>query len=229
MKDLACFVLGLVVAFGAVPISYAQSSAKLTITPRIEKGYQIFEISGTGFPASAPVRIGAVNRRTDGGVTMTTTTTETGDFSGVYVGKDADGSYYVVAPGTWRVRAKSGDTIAKTTFEAPRRPREGQYAGPEAALRVMANEAEITLPCDEGRTLGPIIVDAAGAFSVAALLHEVRGPVQGEDRPARVDGTVKGNVITFTVFVLSGDGNVVDTLGPFEVFYGREPRFERCV
>ena len=73
---------------------------------------------------------------------------------------------------------------------------------------------------------------AASAPSIPASSAPIRTEMRttsGESRTVRPLGAELSAMITFTVFVLSGDGNVVDTLGPFEVVYGREPRFERCV
>jgi hypothetical protein len=224
--------LGLLCLFaflgGVVPVSYAQGDAAISIVPHMEDGNEFFEVVGTGFPAGEKVRVGAVNRRTDQGVTLTAVASATGGFGGVFVGKDADGRYYVVAPGTWRVRAKSGEVVAKTTFESRQRVPEGMWGSDKAALRLTASTAEIILPCALGRSLVPLFVDADGHFSARAVLADQRGPVQGPDRVAQLDGTLQGNTITFTVTVLATDTTEEQVYGPFTVVFNRQPTFERC-
>jgi len=214
---------------GLVPISYAQAAASISVTPHIEKGNEFFEIVGVGFPANTRVRISAVNKRTDEGVTLVATSDDAGAFSNVFIGKNADGQFFVVTAGTWRVKAKAGDVVARATFESRRRPADGTYAGDEAALRVQPTGTDIILACHEGRTIEPLFLDENGNFSAQATLVELRGPSQGAQRPARIDGSVQGNRITFTVTVLANDGTDAETFGPFEVLRGREPDFPRCV
>jgi len=230
MKYVACGVIAvLAVLGGIVPVSYAQDgTASVAVVPQIEDGHQIFAITGTGFPAGDKIQIRAINRRTQEGLMLNAFASTTGTFDGVAVGKTADGEYFVVSAGTWNVRAKSGTVVAKTTFESRRRVPEGMYASDQAALRVTATGGDITFPCADGRVIEPLFVDAQGNFSARAVLAENRGPVQGQERAARIDGTLSGRTITFTVTILASDGTDDNTYGPVTVYYNRQPTFERC-
>lgn len=230
MRYVAQGLIGLLVLLGgAVPVSYADEGAAISVVSHMEEGNEFFEIAGTGFPANEKIQIHAINRRTREGVTLNAVSSASGGFSAVFVGKDADGRFFVVAPGTWAVRARSGQISAKTIFEARRRVPEGLYGSDEAALRVSAAEAEIMLPCALGRTIEPLFVDANGDFSIQARIAEQRGPMQGPMRAARIDGHHERDSITFTVTIFASGTMTEDVNGPFTIYRNREPSFERCV
>jgi hypothetical protein len=230
MKSIAAGLIGfLALAYATAPVSYAQSgAAEIAVVPRVEDGNQIFEIVGRGFPSDTTVYVRAANRRTQEGVTLRAHSTPTGDFRGVFLGRDADGRYYVVAPGIWGVRAKAGAVTAKASFRSDNRLREGRYGSEQALLVIRTTDAEFEFPCASGRTVEPLLVDQDGNFDVAAELTENRGPVQYPDRPARMTGNVQGNTVTFSVTAAADDRFPEAAYGPAEVRFNREPTFERC-
>ncbi len=229
MKQLAKWSLAILVACSAAAINtHAQVESALVVDAHMTDGHQYFELIGSGFPPGQKVRIRAVNSRTGEGVTMAPTSESNGGFAGVYVGRNADGDYYIPSSGTWRVRAKSGSTIARATFDVARRPTTGTYGGPEAELKVGSTSSTIALPCADARTDAPLLLDADGHFSVDGTFTESRGPVAGSERRAKIEGQRKGKTITFQIVVFIGDV-ARDTYGPFEVKLGRDATFQRCV
>lgn len=232
MRRIAVGLIGILACLSAsVPISYAQErAASLTVVAHQEDGHQFFEITGTGFPVESKVFVRAMNRRTRSGVTMYVASDAAGAIRGAFVGKDADGHYTRVAPGTWAVRAKTPEISAKTTFTVGRGGglRDGRYGSREALLTVEGAKTEFLFPCSRGYTLEPIAPDEFGDFEVPAVLIEERGPRQ-EERPAVMSGNVDGDVVTFTV-TAEADGRLPAAVyGPASVTYGRDPLFERCV
>ena len=232
MRLIASGVIAVIACVSAsVPVSYAQErTATLSVVARQEAGHQIFEIMGVGFPAESKVFVRATNRRTRAGVTMYVVSDAAGAFRGAFVGKDADGHYTRVAPGTWVVRAKALDISAKTTFQVGRGGgiRDGRYGSREALLVIEGSRGEFLFPCSRGYTLEAIVPDENGDFQVPAVLIEERGPRE-EQRSAIMFGNVDGDVITFTIQA-EADGRLPAAVyGPASVTFGREAIFERCV
>jgi hypothetical protein len=214
-----------------VPVSYAQErAASLSIVTHQEDGHQFFEITGVGFPVESKIPVRAINRRTREGVSMYAISDATGAFRGAFVGKDADGHYSRVAPGTWVVRAKLGEVAAKTTFKVAGGSglKDGRYGSREALLTIEGSHAEFLFPCSRGFSLEAIVPDENGDFEVSATLIEERGP-RLEQRAARMFGNVDGDVVTFTVTAEAAGRLPAAVYGPASVTYGREPIFERCV
>lgn len=230
MRRIAAVVIGvLALTSGIAPVSYAQSGgASISATPRIENGYEIFEIQGKGFPVENHVKIVAINQRTHNGIILTTETDVTGAFSGAFLGKDFDGRYFVVPPGDWKVRAKSDYAIAKASFESRNRLREGLYGGEHSSLRVMGNGATITLECADGKITEPVFVDENGNFVAKGTLTGRRGPRELPTRDIRVDGHVENGVVVYTITAINTETHTEEVFGPFTVVYNRQPSFERC-
>jgi hypothetical protein len=184
----------------ASPAAVAQRrDCTLAVTPKFEGGHTIYEISGERFSAGEQIRIEAVNRRTDQGYLFLLTPT-TSDFSGVFIGKDADGFSYRVPPGSWRVEAKGGGCKAKTDFGVTGVPI-GVWGGVQVRLDTSDRGATLSAPCAHGTTSEIIAPDANGKFEVKGnLTVDGPGPIRRFES-ARYTGQTDGNTMTLTVTV----------------------------
>ncbi|MEW6732865.1 MAG: hypothetical protein AB1489_16185 [Acidobacteriota bacterium] len=85
----------------------------ISIVQREADGNIYYEIIGNGFTPGT-VEVKAINRRTNQGYIFLLTLVED-RFSGIYLGYDGE-NYYKLAPGKWRITARSSDCVAKTTL-----------------------------------------------------------------------------------------------------------------
>jgi len=197
----------LLVAGAASPVATAQRrDCSLEVTPKVEAGHTTYEISGELFSAGEQVRIEAVNRRTDQGYVFFLTPT-TASFSGIFVGKDADGFFYRVAPGSWRVEAKGGGCKAKADFAVTGLPN-GVWGGEQvqepndsrpARLETFNEGAKLEGVCNSGSIDAPLLPDENGKFEAMGVLLVQAGPTF--TFRARYTGQTDGNTMMITVTV----------------------------
>jgi hypothetical protein len=107
-------------------------------------------------------------------------------------------------------------------------PVTGAWGATHAALTLTDTGGTIEYDCAGGALRSPIRPDAAGRFAIDGVhVRGHGGPVRiGEvpdSLPARYVGRVRGDHMTLRVLV------GVDTLGPFELQRGAEPRLFRCL
>jgi len=107
----------------------------------------------------------------------------------------------------------------------------GPWGGEHAELALdAAGAGTLQYDCAHGTIVPPITLGRNGALKATGThVREHGGPVRvGEvedSHPARYDGAVYGDRITFTV-TLSDDGSVI---GPFTVHRGEPARLFRCL
>lgn len=104
----------------------------------------------------------------------------------------------------------------------------GAWGAAHAALTLTDTGGSIEYDCAHGALRSPVRPDAAGRFAIDGVhVREHGGPVRiGEvpdSLPARYLGRVSGDRMTLRVLVGP------DTLGPFELRRGAEPRLVRCL
>jgi hypothetical protein len=107
-------------------------------------------------------------------------------------------------------------------------PVTGAWGGAHASLTLNDTEGSIEYDCAHGALRSPVRLDAEGRFAVGGVhVREHGGPVRiGEvpdSLPARYLGRVSGDRMTLRVLVGT------DTLGPFELRRGAEPRLFKCL
>jgi hypothetical protein len=107
-------------------------------------------------------------------------------------------------------------------------PVTGAWGATHAALTLTDTGGTIEYDCAGGVLRSPVRPDAAGRFAVDGVhVRGHGGPVRiGEvpdSLPARYVGRVNGDRMTLRVLVGA------DTLGPFELQRGAEPRLFRCL
>ena len=94
----------------------------------------------------------------------------------------------------------------------------GMWGGENAALIADDSSAHIHIGCTYGDVHQRIILDHDGRFDVPGEQNITAHPVdRGILHPARFVGRVIGSSLTLTV-----------TLGPVQVFFGKEPRMGPC-
>lgn len=106
----------------------------------------------------------------------------------------------------------------------------GDWGGQHLGMVASAAGAELEYDCAEGRILQPMRPDGAGRFSVLGEHFPGHGgPIRIDEeqvrRPARYDGTVRGN--TMTLLVTLTDTN--ERLGSFTLIQGRTPFVLKCL
>jgi hypothetical protein len=104
----------------------------------------------------------------------------------------------------------------------------GAWGATHAALTLTDTGGSIEYDCAHGALRSPVRPDAGGRFAIDGVhVREHGGPVRiGEvpdSLPARYVGRVSGNRMTLSVLVGP------DTLGPFELRRGAEPRLFKCL
>jgi hypothetical protein len=107
-------------------------------------------------------------------------------------------------------------------------PVTGAWGTTHAALTLTDTGGSIEYDCASGVLRSPVRPDAVGRFAVDGVhVRGHGGPVRiGEvpdSLPARYVGRVSGDRMTLRVLVGA------DTLGPFELRRGAEPRLFRCL
>lgn len=106
----------------------------------------------------------------------------------------------------------------------------GEWGGVHLGLVVTAAGADLEYDCAEGRINGAVRPDASGRFSAVGVhIPGHGGPIRFgeilETRPARYDGTVRGDKMTITVTLT--DTNEV--LGTFTLIQGASPHVIKCL
>ncbi len=104
----------------------------------------------------------------------------------------------------------------------------GRWGGTHVALTLSDSGGYVEYDCAHGGLATPLRPDRAGGFDVGGVhVREHGGPIRvGEvpdSVPARYEGQVRGDRMTLRVFI----GR--DTLGPFELRRGAEPRLFKCL
>lgn len=106
-------------------------------------------------------------------------------------------------------------------------PLTGRWGGEHVALTLSDQGGTVEYDCAHGGISEPVR-SAAGRFAAAGVhVREHGGPVRVDERPdslpARYVGTVSGDRLTLQVVVGP------DTLGPFALRRGAEPRLYKCL
>jgi hypothetical protein len=223
MRLTSRFSVCLAVALAAVTAAAAQRGAcSITVAPRVDGDHTVWEVSGTGFAPGHSVRVTAVNQAAGQSVKLVATTTASG-FDGVFLGKSAEGGYVGLAPGTWKVRVRSGGCVARTTFvvPSPTALAPGEWGGEHMHLVASESGGVADFDCAHGRLDEPISTDADGAFDVSGVyVREHGGPIrQGEredSHPAGYSGQVKGDTMTVTIVLV----DTHETIGTFTLRRG---------
>ena len=106
---------------------------------------------------------------------------------------------------------------------------DGLWGGPHIAITVTSAAAHIEFDCASGDIPAAIAVDIHGGFTVdGVFVREHPGPIrpgEADPRPARYSGHVDGTTMTINALLL--DSN--DTLGPFTLALGADPRVVKCL
>jgi hypothetical protein len=207
----------LLIVGAASPVVVAKiRDCSVVVTSKVETDHTIYEISGDRFAAGEQIRVEALNRRTNQGYVFFVTPTTT-SFSGIIIGRDADGFFYRVPPGGWKVEAKGTACKAKTEFAVSGLPN-GVWGGEQvfepngrrpARLETFDEGAKLLSFCSSGTIDGPLLPDGNGKFGAGGTLT-LDGP--GPSRrfeSARYTGQTDGNTMTLTVTV---DGSFPITL-----------------
>ena len=104
-------------------------------------------------------------------------------------------------------------------------PIRGTWGGENAGLIAFDTTAHVHIGCSAGDTKQAIVTDDQGRFDVPGLYNITLYPVaRGPDHPARFTGSVDGRVMTLTVTLT----DTTVTLGPVQLFLGKEPRMGPC-
>jgi len=101
----------------------------------------------------------------------------------------------------------------------------GMWGGENAALIADDSSAHIHIGCTYGDVHHRIIPDHDGRFDVPGEQNITAHPVdRGILHPARFVGRVIGTSLTLTVTLT----DTTVTLGPVQVFFGKEPQMGPC-
>ena len=101
----------------------------------------------------------------------------------------------------------------------------GMWGGENAALIADDSSAHIHIGCTYGDVHQQIIPDHDGRFDVPGEQNITAHPVdRGILHPARFVGRVIGTSLTLTVTLT----DTTVTLGPVQVFFGKEPQMGPC-
>lgn len=106
----------------------------------------------------------------------------------------------------------------------------GEWGGVHLGLVASDAGADLEYDCASGRISGAVRPDRNGRFSAAGMHFPGHGgPIRidevPETRPARYDGTVRGDKMTLTVTLT--DTNEV--LGTFTLVHGASPHVFKCL
>lgn len=106
----------------------------------------------------------------------------------------------------------------------------GEWGGVHLGLVATEAGAELEYDCATGRIGAALRPDGSGRFSVNGVHfpgHE--GPIRIDEeqvqRPARYDGTVRGDRMTITVTLTDTD----ETIGTFTLVRGATPHVFKCL
>ena len=106
----------------------------------------------------------------------------------------------------------------------------GPWGGEHVALELTPTGGTIEYDRAHGGLTQPVRPGAQGEFEAAGIhVREHGGPVREGERPdsvtARYVGRVTGEIMTLRVYA----GSRPDTLGPFQLRRGGEPRLFKCL
>lgn len=109
-------------------------------------------------------------------------------------------------------------------------PATGRWGGEHVGLELTAAGGTIEYDCAHGGLTEPVRPGSRGEFEASGVhVREHGGPVREGERPdsvsARYVGRIAGDRMTLRVYV----GSRPDTLGPFELRRGGEPRLLKCL
>src|SRR5688572_2772726 len=117
-----------------------------------------------------------------------------------------------------------------TTNVDPGWPAIGRWGGDHVALELTPAGGTIEYDCAHGGLTEPVRPGSGGEFeAIGVHVREHGGPIREGERPdsvpARYLGRVTGDRMTLRVYA----GSRPDTLGPFELRRGGEPRLLKCL
>ena len=106
----------------------------------------------------------------------------------------------------------------------------GPWGGEHVALELTPTGGAIEYDCAHGGLTQPVRPGARGEFEATGVhVREHGGPVREGERPdslaARYVGRLTGEMMTLRVYI----GSRPDTLGPFQLRRGAEPRLFKCL
>jgi hypothetical protein len=109
-------------------------------------------------------------------------------------------------------------------------PLTGRWGGEHVSLDLTSGGGSVEYDCAHGGLSESLRPHAGGRFEARGVhVREHGGPIREGERPdslpARYVGRVDGSRMTLRVLV----GERPDTLGPFELREGAEPRVYRCL
>lgn len=112
----------------------------------------------------------------------------------------------------------------------PGAPVTGRWGGDHVAFELTPAGGTIEYDCAHGGLTQPLRPGARGEFeAIGVHVREHGGPIREGERPdsvpARYVGRVTGDRMTLRVYA----GSRPDTLGPFELRRGGEPRLFKCL
>lgn len=104
----------------------------------------------------------------------------------------------------------------------------GTWGGENVGVIVGDTSAHVHIGCTNGYFHAPIPLDQLRFEAVGYYYPRVHPVAVGPAVPARIMGSVSGNVVTFTVVVNDTVEKRTVTLGPNTATFGREPRMGPC-
>jgi hypothetical protein len=105
----------------------------------------------------------------------------------------------------------------------------GTWGGENAGIIVADSVAHVHVGCTYGNFRVPVAFDQNGRFETTGEYLLRAYPVAvGPTMPARLEGTRRGDELTFTVIVNDTVARQSVGVGPATVFLGREPKLGPC-
>jgi len=206
---------------GASLASAQDSDCALAVMPRVQDGHAYFQIMATGFAPDADIQFSwwrrpgtqdqAQQQNTDSSGAPPETECATFGLSPASegrslrsaIGKDSDGNYCRVSPGTWEVRAQAGSCSTQTKFIVPVRATSGvpigTWGGESIGVHVTDTISTIDLFCAVASTTEPLIVNSNGQFDVQGIYRPVKTGPSSETFPAHFTGSVDKDKMTLTM------------------------------
>ncbi len=106
----------------------------------------------------------------------------------------------------------------------------GLWGGEHIRMQVSDEGARIEYDCAHGTISEPLVTDSGGRFDVKGSHTKERGgPVRegehSDGQPARYSGRIDGQAMTLTVTLAERK----ETVGTFNLTYGKSPRIVKCL
>ena len=106
----------------------------------------------------------------------------------------------------------------------------GVWGGQHVRMEVTRDGAQLDFDCAHASINQPLKLDRSGRFDARGLYaQEHGGPVRADEsqegQPARFRGRLKGKTLTLTIVT---DGSR-ETIGPYTLRFGQEPRVVKCL